>query len=69
MLDTASQAPMPQISVPNSSFFFTGQLISKCPFGVKTSSKKPTKLKEILTPYSVMVDVMTCIAQEENGIH
>jgi hypothetical protein len=21
-----------------------GQLISKCPFGVKTSSKKPTKL-------------------------
>ena len=24
--------------------FFKGQLISKCPFGVKTSSKIPTKL-------------------------
>ena len=23
--------------------FFKGQLISECPFGVKTSSKKPTK--------------------------
>ena len=41
MLDTASQAPMPQISVPNSSLFIK---------------------------YSVMVDFMTCIAQEENGI-
>ena len=42
MLDTTSQAPMPQISVPNSSLFIK---------------------------YSVMVDVMTCINQKENGIH
>ena len=30
--------------------FFKGQLISKCPFGVKTSSKNPMKLFPGLLP-------------------
>ena len=35
---------LPYIYIKNSMMTFTkGQLISKCPFGVKTSSKKPTK--------------------------